>query len=103
VPDLAGNSVTPADEDADVEQALVAAGIESASDSGALPLAMPRTELDRRLDDLPVIELRHEVVPPALRPEVLFATMVDRVLDNCPINFHEEARTRRATPSSMVR
>jgi hypothetical protein len=50
-----------------------------------------------------VIELRHEVVPPALRPEVFFATMVDRVLDNCPINFHEEARTRRATPSSMVR
>ena len=55
-----------------------------------------------KLDDLPAIGLRHDVVPPALRPEAFFAAMVNRVLDNCPINFHEEARARRATPSAAA-
>lgn len=105
VPDLAGAGATSADVDAadDDERPLVAAGIEPSPDSAARPLELSRTELDRRLDALPMIELRHDVVPPALRPEAFFATMVNRVLDNCPINFHEEARTRRATPSNVGR
>lgn len=65
----------------------MAAGIEPATDEGALPLAMPSTELDRQLDQLPMIELRDDVVPPALTPGVFFATMINRVLDNCPVNI----------------
>jgi hypothetical protein len=93
VPDATG----PADEGED-EQPLVAAGVEPGPEDDALPLAAPPTELDRRLDDLPAIELRHDEVPPELRPDAFFATMINRVLDNCPINFHAHARTRRATP-----
>lgn len=105
VPDLASPNSPPPDDGttAEDEQPLVAAGIEPAPDPGMFLLKMPRSELDRRLDELPVIELRYDVVPPALRPEAFFAAMVNRVLDNCPINFHEKARTRRATPSSGAR
>lgn len=104
VPDLSGYISPSSDDSAEPidEQPLVAAGLEHASDDAAGPLPIPRTELDRRLDDLPQVELRHDVVPPALRPEAFFAVMVNRVLDNCPINFHEEARTRRATPSTAT-
>ena len=104
VPDLAGEPgpLTVAGEDAVDEQPLVAAGVEPAPEADALPLALSRSELDRRLDDLPSVALRHDVVPPVLTPEVFFAAMVNRILDNCPINFHEEARTRRATPSTTA-
>ena len=97
VPDLASVGGALAVDEGE-EERLVAAGIELATDDGTLPLAMPSTELDRRLEQLPAIELRDDVVPSALTPEVFFATMINRVLDNCPINFHEKARTRRATP-----
>jgi hypothetical protein len=106
VPDLATDPTTAAAEGDAIdglavdEQPLVVAGLEPTADDGARPLLLPSSELDRRLDDLPPIGLRHDVVPPALRPEAFFAAMVNRVLDNCPINFHEEARTRRATPGT---
>lgn len=105
VPDLAAPAQadrTATDVEVD-EQPLVAAGVEPGPDDPARPLALPRSELDRRLDDLPAIGLRHDVVPPALRPEAFFAAMVNRVLDNCPINFHEQARARRAAPRSGMR
>lgn len=102
VPDVAAGAATATD-DGDDEQALVAAGIEPDPDPGTLPLIRPRSELDRRIDDLPVIGLRHDVVPDELKPEIFFAKMVDRVLDNCPINFHEQARALRAAPRSGAR
>ena len=101
VPDLAATPATPTDEIVDEQLPLVAAGIQTAPDVDIRPLAMPSSELDRRLDQLPRIELRHDVVPPTLRPDAFFGTMINRVLDNCPINFHEQARTRRATPGTV--
>jgi hypothetical protein len=100
VPDVATISDPSADKDADDERPLVAAGIEPSPDTEPHPLTVSRSELDRRLDRLPAIELRHDVVPPVLRPAAFFATMINRVLDNCPINFHEQARTRRAAPGT---
>lgn len=97
VPELVGVSGTSVPDDVE-EGRLVAAGIEPAVDDGMIPLELPDTELDTRLKRLPIVGLRHEVVPPVLKPEVFFAALINRVLDNCPINFHEEARTRRATP-----
>jgi hypothetical protein len=101
VPDLAGTGAPAPSDDAD-EAPLVAAGVEPATEEATLPLAMPRSALDERLDQLPAIQLQHDVIPAALTPETFFATMINRVLDNCPINFHEEARTRRATPRSTA-
>jgi hypothetical protein len=43
--------------------------------------------------------LRRDLVPDQLSPGTFFATMVSRVLDNCPITFHTEARRRRGQPS----
>ena len=102
VPDVTNAGVAAVGEDVDDERPLVAAGIEEAEDEGALPLAMPRTELDKRLDELPTVELRHDVVPSILTPEAFFATMINRLLDNCPINFHEEARWRRSNPATTA-
>ena len=65
VPDLAGVGEASAADEGE-EKRLVAAGIETVIEEGALPLAMPRAEVDRRLDQLPPIELRDDVVPPAL-------------------------------------
>ena len=99
VPDWASVGATPPSDDAEDEQPLVAAGIEGAEDEDAIPLEMPGSELDKRLDELPGVALRHDVVPLALMPETFFAAMINRVLDNCPINFHEEARRRRGAPA----
>ncbi len=40
-----------------------------------------------------------DLVPDQLCPDTFFATMTDRVLDNCPITFHTEARRRRGQPT----
>lgn len=88
-----GGGVAEAD-DAQHDQPLVAAGIEPETDDGTLPLKLSHGEVDRRLDDLPTVTLRRDLVPQYLSPDAFFASMVKRVLDNCPINFHEEARRR---------
>lgn len=72
------------------------------TEDGALPLPPPGDQLDQRLEDLPLVQLRRDEVPPALSPETFFATMISRVLDNCPINFHEEARHRRTHPTAVA-
>jgi hypothetical protein len=106
IPEWSDVEAPPVDDEDDVgneepddERPLVAAGLEPEPDEdGMLPLELPRSELDQRLDALPGVKLRREAVPPALSPEVFFATVIGRVLDNCPINFHEEARRRREEP-----
>lgn len=98
VPDGVG---APHDADGDDEQPLAAAGLEAElDDDGALPLELPRGEVDRRLDELPTVTLRRDLVPQHLSPDVFFASMVRRVLNNCPINFHEEARRRLSQATS---
>ena len=51
---------------------------------------------DLDLTALPVVTLQRGAVPAGLDPGVFFATLADLVLDRTPINFHREARARRA-------
>ncbi len=96
-------TTTPTDEDAsdDSDNPLVAAGIEPADETpdDQLPLALPSNELEDRLAALEPVALRLDLVPNDLSPGTFFATMVSRVLDNCAITFHTEARRRRGQPT----
>lgn len=51
-------------------------------------------DLAARLASLPAVTLRHDLVPENLGPDRFLASMVGRVLDNSPINFHQQARAR---------
>jgi hypothetical protein len=95
-----GDSPATEQDDEDDENPLVAAGVEPAAegDEEQLPLELPVSELEQRLAALPDVTLRTDAVPRHLSPDVFFATVVNRVLDNCPITFHTEARRRRREP-----
>lgn len=61
------------------------------------------SELVRRLAQhdvtaMPKVGLRHTDVPAELSPGRFFQVMCDRVLNNSPINFHREPRSRRQHP-----
>lgn len=97
IPELPGDATPDEDESNDNDNPLVAAGVETdPEEDAALPLDLPRPEIERRLDDLPDITLRHDEVPANLSPDIFFKTIVNRVLDHCPITFHRDARRRRA-------
>ena len=95
--------VGPADDedDGDSDNPLVAAGIEPEDETlnDQLPLDLPSSALNERLAALQEVALRLDLVPDHLSPDTFFATMTDRVLDNCPITFHTEARRRRGQPT----
>ena len=88
--------------DEDDEDPLVSAGVQAdaSAEEEPLPLPLPEDEVDRRLRSLPNVGLRRDAVPPNLSPEVFFPTIVNRVLDNSPVNFHREARLRREQASA---
>lgn len=94
--------VEPAgDDEPDGEKPLVAAGLESLpEDEDDIPLNLPRDELDVKINSMPPVRVRRDVVPDHLSPDSFFRRMVDRVLDNSPVTFHHEARKRRSSPVS---
>jgi hypothetical protein len=100
VPDWPNGGPAEDEDDGDSDNPLAAAGLEPEDEAltEQLPLDLPSSELDQRLAALPDVELRLDLVPDQLSPATFFATMVDRVLDNCPITFHTEARRRRGHP-----
>jgi hypothetical protein len=88
----------------DLSKAQEAPG-EEVDEAGPLP-AGEASEPERPLGDesgvpdidvVPWVELVREEVPYGLDPGRFFTIMVNRVLDNTPVNFHREARARRAT------
>ena len=97
IPDWSEAVPAPTGDDEDEEDPLVSAGIEVGSETEEvpLPLPLPDSELDQRLHRLPPVGLLRDAVPVNLSPEVFFSTIVNRVLDNSPVNFHREARQRR--------
>lgn len=104
VPDWPNTEDIPSDDvNADDENPLVAAGVEPdpSAEDDQLPADLPASELDRQLDAIPAVSLRTDVVPANLSAEVFFTTMVNRVLDNCPITYHPEARRRRVNPDHV--
>ncbi|GAB3198154.1 hypothetical protein GCM10027261_24950 [Geodermatophilus arenarius] len=101
IPEWSDEVAEPSGDDGDGEDPLVSAGLTSARlpEDEPLPLELPESEVDRQLRQLPAVELNRKAVPSTLSPEVFFATIVNRVLDNSPVNFHREARRRRANPA----
>jgi hypothetical protein len=101
IPDWSDALPAPVGEDEDDEDPMVSAGLRDGGTEAedTLPLALPESELDQRLRCLPHVGLRRDAVPAELAPETFFPTIVGRVLDNCPVNFHRTARTRLASPT----
>lgn len=66
--------------------------------SDAEPQALlPMDEVEDKLRGLPRVLLRHDLVTPELDPARFFRVMLDRVLDNTPIDYHRQARALRAS------
>lgn len=63
-----------------------------------LPAVAPGSETDRQIMQLPKVMIRADETPEELDPGRFLAAMVARVLDATPVNMHEEARRRRASP-----
>lgn len=49
-------------------------------------------DLDADLGSLPLVVLRHDLVPDELDPARFFGRMLMLVMDNSPITHHREAR-----------
>ena len=60
-----------------------------------LDLALPPDEIEERLRSLPKVTLRHDLVPEEVSPARFFRVMLNVLLDNTPVNFHERARELR--------
>lgn len=82
------------------EDAAVAAGLApnpTDEDDGQLlaeSVVEERLGVELALAHLPAVTIRHDQVPDHLAPSRFLATMVTRVLDATPVNFHTEARRR---------
>jgi len=82
----------PADND-DADEDATALTIDDLLDP---PESNAPAPADVTLNDLPSVTLRHDLVPEQLSPSRFFTVIIDTVLGNSPINFHAEARQRRA-------
>ncbi|MFJ7217082.1 hypothetical protein [Amycolatopsis sp. NPDC098790] len=103
VPDRTADAREIADDEIDDEKPLVSAGIEpTLDDEENVPADVGEAEIDEKIDQLPQVALRTDIVPNSLSPERFFKIMINRVLDNCPVNFHERARELRAHPVTVT-
>jgi hypothetical protein len=87
--------------DDDTEDPLAAAGVAPAGDEDSdVPADLPEDQVRAEIAQLPDLQLRLDAVPPELSPARFLAVMVRRVLDNSPVNFHRDARTRLGQPDA---
>ncbi|MEE9103064.1 hypothetical protein VXJ36_22890 [Pseudomonas nitroreducens] len=63
-----------------------------------LPIAPSGSEVDCEIAQLPRVTILEKETPDELAPGRFLAAMVTRVLGATPVNMHEEARRRRASP-----
>ncbi|MFM0212829.1 hypothetical protein PQQ96_36155 [Paraburkholderia sediminicola] len=63
-----------------------------------VPAPTPNLEVDREIERLPKVRILEEETPEDLAPGRFLAAMVTRVLGATPVDVHEEARRRRASP-----
>lgn len=71
------------------------------SDDLDAPADIPETTIEQVIASLPAVTIRQDRTPAKLAPGRFLATIVERVLEITPIDFHEEARRRRANPSTQ--
>lgn len=101
MPDLSGFAADGNGDEADPAGPLPAGGVvQEHSDEGSDSLTEAAT-VAADLERLRPVPLSTVEIPFALSPGRFFETMCNRVLDNSPINFHVEARRRRAVASNM--
>lgn len=62
--------------------------------------AQRRTDVDATLATLPLVTLRHDLVPAELSPARFFAVILGAVLDNSTVAHHRRARELRRTTGS---
>ena len=63
-----------------------------------IPAPEPESLVDRDIAQLPKVTILKDATPAELAPSRFLAAMVSRVLNATPVNMHEEARRRRASP-----
>jgi hypothetical protein len=63
-----------------------------------VPAPIPNLEVDREIERLPKVRILEGETPEDLSPARFLAAMVARVLGATPVDVHEEARSRRASP-----
>lgn len=91
VPEWGGS--IPADDDGGATEDAAPITLEPAVDDvGSEPVPVVRISVD----SISPVTLRHDLIPPELSPARFFKIIADTVLGNSPINFHTEARARRA-------
>lgn len=90
------DALVPEDSDGvqDGDDALAAAGVGEGHLSEDAFFISP-AEAATDLTVLPVVRIRHDVVPRDLQASNFFRAMVSHVLDATPVTMHHEARTRR--------
>lgn len=90
-----------ADDHDDGEDALAQAGLveELADDDPGQ--SVESSAVDEALAHLPLVLLKHDRVPPALRPSRFLELMTRRVLHATPVNLHKEARKRLHSPAPL--
>lgn len=85
------------EDDGDADNPLVAAGLD---DDASQPEGeeVPTSAVDDALAGLPSVQIRHDSVPDALQPARFLELMIRRVIDATPVDRHDDARERLATP-----
>jgi hypothetical protein len=63
-----------------------------------VPASTPDLEVDRDIAQLPKVMVLEKNTPEELAPGRFLAAMITRVLGATPVDVHEEARRRRASP-----
>ena len=85
------------DTEDDADNPLIAAGLEPAPDEDDEPADVSQSDIDQAIAELPAVTIRHDAIPDNLSAARFLQHMVNRVLDTTPVNFHKEARSRKAT------
>ncbi len=79
-------------EDEDDSNPLEDAGLEPEEEEGGAPAELTAQEVEETIQSLPAVTLRQGPVPPDLDAGRFLKIMIERVLNNSPINYHESAR-----------
>lgn len=95
------NALAPVDQGEPVEAGVPEPGLD-APEPDDVPAALPESELEGVLNQLPKVRIVHEHTPADLSPARFLAAMASRVLSATPVNMHREARQRRASPRQAV-
>lgn len=75
-------------------------GLEPEGNDGALPALIPEAATNDAVAGLPKVSILTDRTPAVLAPGRFLAAMVMQVLDETPVNMHEEARRRLRSPLS---